>query len=316
MKKDRFQISLLMIAALVLPGAARAQDFVQEALASFPVQTIRAEYSNPAKLRTLPNYANLRQRYVGPRLRALEESFSQLGVQESDINELVLGWQSGAGNMELGGLVAGRFSSQAIAERALAQGISPETVGELPAYCLGSGMARACVAVLRDSLGAFGTAELLGTMLDAREGRAPSITSDERFMKLVSEARGQAPIWGVAVREAVSDWFKAWLPARQNLQMDWASAFQSVEALAYSVDAGEKVSLDVKLDCTTPEAATSTRQVLEGLRLFQQLAWQNLNPNRPNPFEAVELSQSDRRVLLKLATGYADLEGAAALGMP
>jgi len=114
----------------------------------------------------------------------------------------------------------------------------------------------------------------------------------------------------------VPDWFRAWMPAQGDLQLDWAKAFQSVEALVYSVDTADKVRLDVKLDCATPQAAESTRQVLEGLKLFQQLAWQNANPNRPNPFEGVEIGSSDRRVSLKMTTSYADLEGPGAPGGP
>ena len=50
--------------------------------------------------------------------------------------------------------------------------------------------------------------------------------------------------------------------------------------------------------------------------MFQQLAWQNLNPNRPNPFETVEIGQDDRQVSLKMTTSYADLEGPGAPSGP
>ena len=46
----------LSIAALAFAATLRGQDLVKEALGSFPRDTIRLEYSNPAKLRTLPNY--------------------------------------------------------------------------------------------------------------------------------------------------------------------------------------------------------------------------------------------------------------------
>lgn len=302
------------LAVFILPATGQAQDFVYRALASFPPQTLRVEYSSPQKLRTLPNYANLRQRYVGPRLKALEDSFAQLGVQESDIDELVLGWQPGGESMDLGGFVAGRFNSRTLAERASARGISPVTVQGIPAYCLGTGPAAACVVVIEETTAVFGRAELLSKMLQAREGSAPNVMSDTRFMKLVGEAQTKAPIWGVAVHGAVVDWFQAWLPAQQNLQMDWTSTFQSVEDLVYSVDPGEKVNLDVKLDCSTPEAAGTLRQIIDGLRMFQQLAWQNANPNLPNPFEAVEVGLADRRVTMRLTTSYADLQSAAAIG--
>jgi hypothetical protein len=316
MKKLSMCCAVWALAAVALPRTTQAQDLVEESLVSFPPQTIRLEYSRPATLRALPNYASLRQRYVGPRLRTLEESFSQLGVGEGDIDELVLGWQPGTGSMKLEGLVVGRFTAKAIADRAAARGMSPVPVGELPAYCLGSEGASTCLVVLRDSLGAFGLPDTLAAILEAREGQTPSLASDERFAKLVREAQAEAPIWGVAVGDAVPDWFRAWMPAQGNLQMDWAKAFQSVEALVYSVDTADKVRLDVKMDCATSQAAQSTRQVFEGLKLFQQLAWQNLNPNRSNPFETVEISSSDRRVSLKMTTSYADLEGPGAPGGP
>jgi hypothetical protein len=316
MKKLSMCFAVLLLAVLMPPRATQAQELVRESLASFPPETIRLEYSSPAKLRTLPNYATLRVRYVGPRLRTLEESFSQLGVGEGEIDEMVLGWQPGTGTMKLEGLVAGRFTAKAIADRAAARGVSPTPVGELPAYCLESEGVSSCLVVLRDSLGIFGAQDVLAAMLEAREGRAASLASDERFVKLTGEAQAGAPVWGVAVREAVPDWFKAWMPAQGNLQMDWGKAFQSVEALVYSVDTADQVRLDVKMDCATSQAAQSTRQVFEGLKLFQQLAWQNLNPNRPNPFETLEITSSDRRVLLKMITSYADLEGPGAPGGP
>ena len=61
------------------------------------------EYSGLATLRTLPNYVNLRQRFTGPRLAGLETSLAQLGIQEGDIDELLLGWKTGAKEMELYG---------------------------------------------------------------------------------------------------------------------------------------------------------------------------------------------------------------------
>ena len=316
MRKWSLCFCVLVLEALVLPWAAQAQTLVKESLASFPPPTIRLEYSRLAKLRTLPNYARLRQRYVGPRLRELEESFSQLGVKESQIDEVVLGWQPGSTKMELEGLVAGSFTAQAIADRAAARGMSPTTIADMPAYCLGTESASICLVVLKDSLGAFGTENSLATMLEAREGQTPSLASEERFVKLVGEAKPEAPIWGVAIGEAVPDWFRAWMPAQGNLQLDWGKAFQSVEALVYSVEAADAVRLEIKMDCTTSQSAASTRQVFEGLKMFQQLAWQNLNPNLPNPFETVEIGQDDRRVSLKMTTSYADLEVPGAPGGP
>ncbi|MBZ5516722.1 MAG: hypothetical protein LAN62_18110, partial [Acidobacteriia bacterium] len=85
-----------VLAMLGIAAWAEAQEVVKEALTSFSPQTIRLEYLSPAKLRSVPNYASLRQRYVGPSLRTMEQSFEKLGMKESDVDELVLGWRPGS----------------------------------------------------------------------------------------------------------------------------------------------------------------------------------------------------------------------------
>jgi len=298
-----------LVGGLACLASAAAQDLVKESLTTFAPGTIRVEYARPAKLRTLPDYEALRQRYVGPRLKALEGSFAQLGMRESDVDEILLAWRPGDGTMDVAGLVTGRFTAQTFAERAMAHGIPASDVADQPAYCLEAGAGTACLVVLRDSLGLFGSPPGLRAMLGIRGGQEPSLSTDERFSKLVGEAPTEAPVWGVAVGEAVPDWFRAWLPGQGNLQMDWSKAFQSVEGIIYSVETADNVRLDVKMDCTNDQSAESARQVFEGLRMFQEMAWQNMNPGKPNPFRGVEIARDGRRLSLRMTTSYADLQG-------
>ena len=312
MKKRRVYCSGIILAALAIPAVAQGQDLVKESLASFSPQTVRVEYSRLTKLRSMPNYQNLRQRFIGPRLRAMEESFAKLGVQEGDIDEIVLGWKPGTSMMDLEGMVVGRFTAKGVSDRASAAGVSPATIAGLPAFCMGAESASNCMVVIQNSLGAFGPPEPLTAMMEARGGQAPGLSTNERFAKLVNEAQKEAPIWGVAMGDSIADFFRAWMPAQGGL--DWSRAFQSVEALTYNIDTADRIRLDVKMDCDSSQSAQSTRQVFEGLKMFQQMAWQNTNPNRPNPFQGVEISQDDRRVSLRMTTNYADLEGFPATG--
>ncbi len=297
-----------LLSAFCLLPSAWAQDLAKDALTSFPPQTIRLEYARPAKLRKLPDYENLRQRYVAPNLQNLEASLSKLGIGERDIDELVLGWQANAKPTDLEGLAAGHFDSSAMAKRAAVQNLAPVPVAGLRAYCLGSEPASTCVVVLGKTRGAFGPLSSLTTMLQARNEGGASISSDTRFTTLVKEAHMDAPIWGIAIGQGVTDWFKGWMPGQNEIQLEWSKTFQTVETLFYSVETAEKVHLNVKLACTSPEAAVNLRQIFEGLKLFQQLAWQNQNPNRPNPFEALVVDASGRQVFLTLTTAYAALE--------
>lgn len=89
----KFWFGILAVTVLSAGRVVLAQDLVSEALNGFSPQTIRLEFSSPAKLRALPNYASLRQRYLGPKLRNLVDALAQVGVREDDISGLVLGWQ-------------------------------------------------------------------------------------------------------------------------------------------------------------------------------------------------------------------------------
>jgi hypothetical protein len=285
-------------------GMVRGQSLVSEALSSFPADAIRIEYSHPAVLRSLPDYAALRQRYEGPRLQDLEESFSKLGIQENDVDELVLGWQATGQDWMSYGLTSGRFDAKTIAGRAAAQGIVPVALGAHTGYCVGAEEQANCVVLLGESLGAFGSQTSLRTILAVRDGGASSLGSSGSLAKWVGEAQTKSPIWGVATGPAVADWYKGWMPNQTDLKLDWSQAFKAVEVLTYSIDPGETVRLNVGMDCTTSADAASLRQVFDGLRLFQQIAWQNQNPGRPNPFKSLEIQANDRHVSVRLETSY------------
>jgi hypothetical protein len=310
-------LRILAVTLVALPGAAPAQDLVKEALSGFPTQTVRLEFSSPAKLRSLPNYASLRQRYIGPRLRKLVEALGELGIREEDISALVLGWQPGSAEMALYGFATGRFSAQAIAESAGQRNMPTTPIAGKQAYCLEAGLAGTCVVVLQDSLGAFGSLTALTSMLEAREGQIPSLGSDNRIASIVAGANQEAPIWGVAMGAAVGDWFRGWMPNQGNVKLDWGKVFGDVNSLTYSVAAGDNVTLGLKMDCKSAESAASLRQVLEGLKLVQQIAWDSQNPGKPNPYQAMNVGLEGHEVSLNLTTGYAELElagGAAGTG--
>jgi len=317
MKNMSCWLGLLVVTLVALPGAAPAQDLVKEALRGFPTQTIRLEFSSPAKLRELPNYASLRQRYIGPRLRKLVEALGQLGIREEDISSLVLGWQPGSAEMALYGFATGRFRAQAITESAAQRNMTVTPIAGKQAYCLEAGLAGTCVVALRENPGAFGSLTALTSMLEARDGQAPSLSSDNRVASLVAGANQGAPIWGVALGPAVVDWFRGWMPNQGNIQLDWGKVFGDVNSLTYSVAAGNTVTLGLKMDCKSSESAASLRQVLEGLKLVQQLAWDSQNPGKPNPYKAMDVGMQGSQVSLSLTTGYAELElanGAAGTG--
>src|SRR5580658_5921527 len=69
--KRTLLLLFMVMALVVIPRKGAAQDFVGTALAGLPTQTMRVEYSSPSKLRKIPNYQNLRGKFLGPRLQDL-----------------------------------------------------------------------------------------------------------------------------------------------------------------------------------------------------------------------------------------------------
>jgi hypothetical protein len=245
---------------------------------------------------------------VGPRLLKLVDALGQLGIREEDISDMVLGWQPGSAEMALYGFATGRFSAQAITQSAEQRNMAATPVAGKQAYCLEAGLAGTCVVVLQDSLGAFGSLTALTTMLEALDDRIPSLSSDNRISSLLASANKDAPIWGVAVSPAVADWFRSYMPSQGNIKLDWGRVFADVNSVTYSVAAGDNVTLGLKMDCKSSESAASLRQVLEGLKLVQQIAWDSQNPGKPNPYRGMDVGLSSNQVSLTLTTGYEELE--------
>lgn len=321
---------LLLLAGAILGAASSTpcQDLVDQVLISFPAETSRVEYARPAELRRLPGYANMRGQFLGLRLSAMDAALSTLGIKETDIDEAVLAWAprqprvageppeahegETAGSeqpdgrnrdlpTDLAGLLAGRFDRNRIAEFAAASGVVSIRMHEADAYCLGQKAAGACLVMLNESLAAFGEPAALRRLLETRLGVRSSLGADRRFTGLINEVDRYAPIWGIATGSTVPEWFRGWMPLQGQAPMDWARAFDSVEAFVYSIEAGEKLQLTASLKGESVEVAQRLQQLFSGVRTLLALLWQAQAPDQPNPLAGLKVTAEGRVCVLTLA---------------
>lgn len=302
--------ALVTLTWVALTGRAQAQDLLQQALDSFPRATFHLEYSRPAQLRRLHGYAQLRVRYISPQLKELETSLQELGIQETNVDELVLGWSERAGNMmNFYGLANGRFDAQAASEQAADHHLAPREIEGHAVYCFKPEANSTCVVLLSDSEGLFGPRDLLGTLLAPHtQGKPETLGSNSTFTGWLAEVQKDAPIWGVATGNGLIDWIRDWMPGQKNLRLNWSQVFGKVQALTYTIRVQEKAKLSVRLDCTAPQAALNLSQILDGVRFFQELSWKKEHPNTPNPFGSAEVKANGRQVNLDLVTDIAGLQ--------
>ena len=311
-----------------ISGPAQAQELGNETVVSFPPETVRLEFIRLSRLRELPSYAALREKYTSERLASLQTSLAKLGIRDADIDQIVLAWQpiveaTGANGepapvspLDLdqdggviqnrwptlfGGMAAGRFDWKAIAKNAAKKGIPSTVMDESVAYCV-RGNSPACVVSLQDSMGAFGSQKSLKDILDARAGRGSNLISSPRLVRLLQDIPRDASIWGIAIGSGVADWFRGWDISQGTAQLDWKGLFKPVQTLQYSVAAGDKIHLRVKLQCTTSQAAATLTQAFRGMRILQGWMWEKQNPGRPNPVKEMEISSSGDQVLITLIT--------------
>jgi hypothetical protein len=313
MKRTLWSVLILAAVPAIVPNVA-AQDFVTTAMNGLPTETMRVEYSSPAKLRKLANFRNLRGKFLGPRLQQLESALDQIGIREDDINDLMIGWKPGDKEMDLYGYASGNFDKSKVASRAAAGGITPTPISGQQAYCLTAGVTGTCVVILENSLGAFGPLSSLTTVLDVHAGENPSLNTDSRFTSLVGDVNKDAPIWGIALGGAVADWFGGWLSTQNNFKMDWGKVFEKVDSLTYSIDAADKVKLDMKLNCATAQDATTLRQILDGLKMAQQLSWSAQNPGHPNPYADMNFEIHDKQIGMQVTMAYSEVTLSGGVG--
>jgi hypothetical protein len=310
MKSSKLFIFTAVVALLVGVAPLFGQDLVAKALSSFPADTIRLEFSSPATLRKLPNYASLREHYMGPRLKELVDSMAELGMAETDVDQLVLGWDADGSDLNLYGFAGGNFRASVLDARAAERNLPPQQIGGKAGYCLGAGLASECVVVLSPTEGAFGTLATLSQIMQTLNGGGNSIGSNDSFAKAVKQEQTGAPIWGVAIASAVASWFKGWMPKQSAVDMDWNKVFEGVDALGYKIQTGSDIQLDLDMLCKSFEYAASLRQMLEGLKLAQQIAWQNQYPSKSNPFQRMEFSQTGSQIGINIVANYSDVGGA------
>ena len=320
--------SFLLALTGVFSGPARAQELSNEAVISFPPETVRLEFIRLSTLREMPSYEALREKYTSKRLASLQRSLADLGIRDADIDQIILAWQpigeatdangepapvsphdldQDGGAIQnrwptlIGGMAAGQFDWKAIVKNALKKGIPSIVVDESQAFCV-RGASPACVVLLQDSLGAFGSQKSLKDILDARRGQGSNLIASPRMVKLLQEIPTDASIWGIAIGPGVADWFQGWDLSPGTAQLDWKSIFKPVETLQYSVAVGDKIHLTLKLDCTTSEAAATLTQAFRGIQILQGWMWEKQNPNLPNPVKAMEINYSGDQVVITVTS--------------
>ena len=300
---------LAVVAAGPIGGPAAVDGLVREALGRFPRQTSHFEVCDLARMRTLPSYAALRERFMGGEVQQLAASLATLGVHDEDVDRLALGAGPGPQGLQLYGVAQGRFDLPTIMAGAQAAGIEPLRINGFSAYCFGDSSTSPCIAIINEARGVFGSRDMVDFMLYATEG-TDSLANDPIVSARAARAPADATIWGMATGPAVAEWVRVVMPMPAEGQNSLAPVLSNVVSVAYDVRAGQKATMTADLTCTSAESAAGLRQALDAVRLLQQFAWKALHPDAANPYAQLAFRTQGAQLLVNATMDYAAL-GAA-----
>jgi hypothetical protein len=230
--------ALAGLAILCFPSLLAADQLPQEALATFPADTLQVAFTNLAVLRSLPAYPQIRQQVLSRQLHALQDFLRPMGIDpDRDVDEVMIGWRGEmAGPSGYLGMAAGRFQPDLVQKYFDRTGLPTRAYAGTTLYAFGSRRFNDLYfAFLDRSVVAFGWRADVKAMLDARQGAANALNSNSDFVAWERELEGTAPQWGIVNGESASNLWTNWFGGAGQNRVDLGSMTGSVRALLYRV---------------------------------------------------------------------------------
>jgi hypothetical protein len=262
----RIQVPAKLFAAFVVCSFLPSLEaqIIRESLRDFPAQTESLEYDNLAKLRALPNYKALKERFTGKPLQRVQTALARIDLPESEVQEIVMA-TSPAGFY---GLIAGTFNGEIIAKNALKKGCSFIDAENEKILLPTSEMA---VLFLGNSLAAFGTSAQIKNMLESRKGAAPNLNAKTSLVQLLNQTDRESPVRGISSGSQIAASLTDAMQGETSLNIDWSRLASNVSAFAYSVKLDTKAHVVARLQCQSPAAAAVLHQMLSAVSALQSV---------------------------------------------
>lgn len=280
---------------ILCAGNSLRAQIISEAFLVFPIETESLEYDNLSILRNLPNYSALRQQFSGTVVQQARLAISRFDIREEQVDEIVLG----STRASLWGLLGGTFNGSAARRTALKKGVHSFAVNGNQIFCPGAGI---CLVFLENSIAGFGTSEQLRSMLKARQGITPHLSSNRNLLDLFYGTDRSAPIRGAAPGSQLNELLANAFQGPVGKHIDWLRYSRVINAFGYSVNLDSKAHISATLECKTSTEAALLRDMLGALAGLESLAIQAGKDSADMAFQNLQVSSSGRIVELKVET--------------
>jgi len=259
---------------VLCPAPSRAQIVARESLATFPADTLQLAYLNLAQLRALPEYPQIRRRFLGRQLRDFQEFLRTTGTDpDRDVDEVVLGWRGEAGGISgFFGMAQGNFQPDQVQQFFVRYKLPIRDKGGLQLYAFGSGESRDDLffCFLSPTSAIFGRRQDLDALFDVRAGARPALDSNSTMVNWEAEIEGSAPQWGITTGKAAASQAIGWLAGGGKLEADPGVIINLIQAVLYRVEWAGGVTTRATVVCQSADAAATLAKLLT--------LWRDSNP--------------------------------------
>ena len=267
--------TLLVAGGLFLSTALLvAEQLPQEALNTFPADTLQIAFTNLAELRSQPAYPQIRERIMSRQLRAFQDFLRPVGVDlNKDVDEVMVGWRGElAGPAEYLGMAAGRFQPDLVAQYFDRTNLPVQSYGGVNLYAFGSGADPNDLFFTfpESGIATFGRLSDMKAMVDVKQGSGNPLSSNADFVNWEGELEGTAPQWGILNGKSAANLAATWLAGSGRKDVDFSSLARSVRALLYRVQWDTGFTAHLVLVCDTPASANGFATLLDLLHKASQ----------------------------------------------
>ena len=264
---------LLGAIGLLYPASSRAQNVARESLATFPADTVQLAYLNLAQLRALPEYPQIRRRFMGRQLRDFQDFLRTMGTDpDRDVDEVILGWRGEADGLSgFFGMAEGNFQPDQIQQFFVRYKLPVREKAGLQLYAFGSGEDRddLLFCFLSPTTALFGRRDDLDALFDVRAGSRPALDSNSTMVNWEAELEGSAAQWGITTGKAAANHAIGMLEGGK-MKVDPGSFFNLIRAVLYRVEWTGGVTTRATVVCQSEDAATTLAKLLT--------LWRDSNP--------------------------------------
>jgi len=309
--------TLLLGAALVVPGPAHAGKLPADMIGMFPKDIGEFGYADLKKARSLKWFPQLQEQVLPERFRQFEKFLASTGNDpNTQVDEIA--WALVADNMsaksegtgsdavpsaeEMVGIALGSFNQDSAQAYFKKQKLPTSEVHGYTLYAFGSGTGSGDLFFffIDASTAAYGHRGVLEKMINIRFGGEDGLLRNDKFFNLINEANTGSPVWLVTNPAYTRLAVQQLAPEIQQFP-EAAKLVTRMQNSIINIEADSGLTARIQAVCGSTDDANTLGQLLQAGLLFKRYQAQKENPDLAQLMDGIRITPGGDRVTLSMS---------------